>query len=558
MRRTFLLTLAVAGACVGLYCAQGSGSAPPEGELNVISGLGTLSGVVEAPRPFSAGMVYARHVSKNVLYVVYTRGGRYQAPHLFPGEYEVTVRKNGFTSDMQRVTVKASENAVLNVALREVDPEPLQQSGFAGSPRAWSWDRNKVELVSHTALYPAGDDYERLKGQCLRCHGLNFFPSNPSNAARWERAIDRMTDPKVDGGMIPPGALTPQDRERIVAYLARNFGPDKPRRALRLDSEMPLDEAALARAMYVEYGIPENGRAGDTHFDSTGNVWFSDLPNRISRLDPRTGVFTRQSVIPKGLTEGPHDLEVDRQDNVWWIDNVDDGHLGKLDPKTGNMVGYAVNGHGHSHTLDSQNNVWFTLPWDHQIGKWDRQTERVKLWKPPTPHSNPMGILVDRNGMVWFAGFESCQVVGFDPRTETFTEYPALARPCTSPSLAVDSRGTVWYSVPSRSKLGALNAGSGERVEYDMPASFSAPRSVVADPQDNIWVSDGGHGGAMVRFNPRTKAFTYFPTPEKAQQNRNIQVTREGAIWYGVQGNAVGVLYPDVARMTTLAAHPYR
>lgn len=166
-----------------------------------------------------------------------------------------------------------------------------------------------------------------------------------------------------------------------------------------------------------------------------------------------------------------------------------------------------------------------------------------------------MGIVVDRNDNVWFAGFESCQVVGFDPVTEKFAEYPALTQPCTAPSLTGDSKGTVWYSVPSQGKLGALDPDSGERVEYQMPAPFSAPRALSSDPMDNIWVSDGGHGGSLVRFDPRTRSFTYYPTPERAQHMRNIQVAREGTIWYGVQGRAVGVLYPDVARMTTLAGH---
>jgi streptogramin lyase len=88
-----------------------------------------------------------------------------------------------------------------------------------------------------------------------------------------------------------------------------------------------------------------------------------------------------------------------------------------------------------------------------------------------------------------------------------------------------------------------------------MPAPFSAPRAVFADPEDNIWASDGGNGGALVRFDPRAKKFTYYPTPAIEQHMRNIQITREGAIWYGVQGNSgVGVLYPDVDRITTLGA----
>ena len=64
-----------------------------------ISNTGSLSGAVEAPKPFKAAQVYIRNVDKNILYMVYASGGRYHAVNLFPGNYEVSVSKRGFSSD---------------------------------------------------------------------------------------------------------------------------------------------------------------------------------------------------------------------------------------------------------------------------------------------------------------------------------------------------------------------------------------------------------------------------------------------------------------------------
>ena len=103
-----------------------------------------------------------------------------------------------------------------------------------------------------------------------------------------------------------------QDRDDLLAYLVKNFGPDAKPRAVRVDQEMPLDEAKLGKAMYIEYYLPPDPpgkgvnapeynkmqagfvgtRTGqDVRFDHDGNVWLTDrgYPHRLVKLDPRTG-----------------------------------------------------------------------------------------------------------------------------------------------------------------------------------------------------------------------------------------------------------------------------
>ena len=65
---------------------------------SMISGMGSLSGTVKAPKEFKAAKVYAHNLDKNVVYMVYTVGGKYSMTDLFPGNYEVSVIKSGFGS----------------------------------------------------------------------------------------------------------------------------------------------------------------------------------------------------------------------------------------------------------------------------------------------------------------------------------------------------------------------------------------------------------------------------------------------------------------------------
>jgi len=86
---------------------------------------------------------------------------------------------------------------------------------------------------------------------------------------------------------------------------------------------------------------------------------------------------------------------------------------------------------------------------------------------------------------------------------------------------------------------------------------FAEPYDVWPDRDDKIWISDGGQGGTLIRFDPQAETFTYFPTPQRTDQPK-LAITRDGAVWYTPRSSskaAAGVLYPDVGKMTTPAAY---
>jgi virginiamycin B lyase len=540
---------------------------PTSVEAKVLADTGTVSGRVEAPKPFKAAQVYVRNVDKNILYMVYTSGGRYRAVNLFPGNYEVSVRKSGFESDTKKVAVKLGERTTADFTLHEGKMESVKQGAYG------LHDDLDVQLVSYDELYPPGPGRELVQ-PCIVCHGRNFLPSHQWTTGQWNSALDLMMSPEFPGGPeIMPGNISQQDREKEVDYLTRNFGPNGPKKGLKVAVEMPLDEQVLAKAMYVEYYLPLDPQldaknkkrlAQDPHFDNEGNVWYTDrsIPNRVGRLNPRTGEI-KDYLLPDPKAD-PHGLTVDAGGHVWWSE-VLGFHLGRLDPKTGEMTRYPIppdstgknKYHGLSPVVDSKQNIWFSLIVGNRIGKWDRKTQKVTLWEVPTPNSYPYGILVDKNDKIWTAEFHGCKVAKFDPETQKWTEYAALEQPCTIRRLGVDSKGTIWYGVFSSGKLGKLDPSSGKIVEYSLPVPFSEPYDVWPDAEDNIWIGDGGQGGALVKFNPRTQQFTYYPAPQRTDMPK-LDITRDGAIWYCTRSGsrtAVGVLHPDVAKMTSPAAY---
>src|SRR2546427_2249395 len=321
----------------------------------------TLSGEVRAAKPFQAAEVYIRNIDKHVLYMVYTESGRYETTKLLSGHYEVAVKKNGFTTDVQKVQAKAGAKLKADFSLTEGSFTPAQLALFNGPGPL----RPQPLPVPYDELYPAGVGKAVVERTCVACHGSNFLPRRKWTEQSANAALDLMMNVSGGargGGMITPAMMSPADRQAALAYITANFGADKPARSTKVE-EYPLDEKVLGRAMYIEYYLPLDSpgsndslpvgpfgrgrRTQEPHFDSAGNVWYTDrgTPNRIGRVDPRTAEF-KDFVLPVP-TADPHGLTVDKQGNVFWAE-TNGFHLGRLDPKTGAMQRYDMNADGKS------------------------------------------------------------------------------------------------------------------------------------------------------------------------------------------------------------------
>jgi virginiamycin B lyase len=534
-----------------------------------ISGTGTIFGKVDAPQELKAAQVYIRNVDKNIVYMVYTTAGRYEAIDLLPGAYAVTIKKNGFSSDTKKLVIAAGVKTTADFSLQEAPLKP----NHGDHP---GYNSHEKQSASYEQLYPAGPGRALIEKTCMVCHGPDFIPSHQWSAEQWNEAIELMSDPNgLIKSRILPGTFSANDRQELVNYLVKYYGPDSDPRRLEVP-EMPLDEKALATAMYVEYEVPKEygSPIHDEHFDQEGNVW---LVNRaagrpsIDKLDPRTGAWKSYPIPdPHAL---PHGMTLDGSDDLWFAGET---AFGRVDAKTGEMKLYyfddknsyiALPGigvgkdtkhesHGHTPVVDSKQNIWMTLSYTDQLAKWDRRTQEISRFNVPTAHSFPYGAYADKKDNIWLAEWFRCKVAKFDPETEKFTEYSLPNPPCTVKRMSVDSKGTAWY-VADGGTLGSIDPKTGKIFEYHAPVQYSSGYDVQPDSRDNLWISDSGQGGAILKFDRATKRFTYYPSVQMTDMPK-LEVTRDGAIWYSARSastKAVGVLYPDMTKIKTLGAY---
>ena len=578
-----------------------------------VPGTATLTGTVTASQPFQAAQVYLRNLDRGVVYMVYTAGGRFRAVALFPGNYEISASTKHLESDVQTVVVAAGDSPEVSLAMRALEGDAPSLVIPAGRTAMESGAAGSFEYASYDEIYPPGPGREVAEQVCMVCHGENFFATRPSTERQWMSRIDHMVgstlgeeDPTRYGqGLLSFRASTfrfgRQDRDDLLAYLVENFGPDSKPRRVRIDQQTPIDEEALAKAMYIEYYLPTDGpgegnndprwardgvsRYGqDPRFDADGNVWLVDrgIPHRLVKLDPRTG--EQKEYLYPDPRNGNHEILIDPTGMIWLPE-----HRGRTGDKEKRLLGFNPETEKferqipmdpdnvvrnptkflQSLAMDSKGNIYVGWIMGGALSKWDRATGEVSVFRIPTPHAVPYGVVADRADNIWIALWSGGKIVKFDTSNNSWTEFTAPTYPAHTRRLNVDYENNIWwgiYSAGKRSgKLVKLDQATGKMTEWTIPHQNAEPYDVAADPEGHIWAADvgqrtdGEHGASLWRFDPGTEAFTFYPKPQRHADSPKIQVTREGAVWYSPRGSreapAFGVLYPDMDKIDSLAAY---
>ena len=72
-----------------------------------------------------------------------------------------------------------------------------------------------------------------------------------------------------------------------------------------------------------------------------------------------------------------------------------------------------------------------------------------------------------------------------------------------------------------------------------------------------MWFGDSGQNSAIAMYEQSSGSFTFYPAPQTTDFPK-IELTRDDAIWYcprSADEPGVGVLYPDMTKITTLGAY---
>jgi streptogramin lyase len=98
--------------------------------------------------------------------------------------------------------------------------------------------------------------------------------------------------------------------------------------------------------------------------------------------------------------------------------------------------------------------------------------------------------------------------------------------------LTVDSKGHAWAAQYYGNAITQIDPDTGRVIDYKLPLKYGDPYDVVADPNDVLWIENTLYN-SLVRFDQKTKTFTYIPFPLLNGHTPKLESDDEGTIWCG-------------------------
>jgi len=217
------------------------------------------------------------------------------------------------------------------------------------------------------------------------------------------------------------------------------------------------------------YELPKlkNGSAsGNTmRVHPDGSVWLNSIAaNQVIRLDPATKEFTVFEVpagVKRGRTANPYGMAISGDNKVWFIENAVN-QMGRIDPKTGKIDEFPIfvkNPVARKGGMDSEGNVWVGLHGAGKLMKIDYKTVKMTVYDPPTEDAGPYSVQGDlKSPLVWFSEQHVDKMARFDPKTETFTEFPLANAESDPRRIEVDptNPNRIWWSGNLSGRMGYI------------------------------------------------------------------------------------------------------
>src|ERR1700674_4695845 len=484
--------------------------------------------------------------------VVSDAQGKYSFPrtHLEPGKYALTIRAVGYDlKDPGSLTIAEGKTTNADLKLDKAKDLASQLSSFEWVMSAPGTSEQKNKLIYQTV-------------SCAYCHALERVMKSNHTADEFVDVITRMQKYYTDGSAVSrdkrgrgqigiPEQVAAADenpiwgrepygipKKELAEYLATiNLSGGKTTWPFELKT-LPRPKGKATRVIITQYDMPRPDTVShDLYLDSKGTPWYTDESRMfLGKMDPKPGTFTEYALppVPPGDLPGARDIQVDRDDNIWFPRRIAGAALvlTRFNPKTEKVS--TIEGVGMQFmALGPEGKIWAgwtridpktmkveaTYGWEKSpnippgphrqyvdltvvnskgnpyapdiggsyIIGIDAKTGEAKFWQVPTPRSSPRRGRMDAQDRYWFAEYTGDKIGMFDTRTEKFQEWP-MPRKYTTPYAvsAPDKNGYVYATSNMSERLMRLDSKTGEIVEYQIPTEFDSKKT-PSDPTTSRW-----------------------------------------------------------------------
>ena len=252
-----------------------------------------------------------------------------------------------------------------------------------------------------------------------------------------------------------------------------------------------------------------------------GGAWFTaQASGHLGHLDPATG---NTELISLGFGSSPHGV-IQGPDKAAWI--TDGGRQAivrvgwpEREVKSFPLPDGTPYANLNTCAFDGDGDLWFTGQ-SGVVGKLTVKSGKVTVWDAPRG-PGPYGICATPNGDVWWCSLAGSFIAQIDRRTggSTVVEPPTKAQGARR--VWSDSRGRIWVSEWLSGNLSMHDPAAKSWRTFKVPGENPRTYAVYVDDRDQVWVSEWT-GNAMYRFDPGTEKFERFALPRPGANVRQI------------------------------------
>ncbi len=213
----------------------------------------------------------------------------------------------------------------------------------------------------------------------------------------------------------------------------------------------------------AEYKMPSE-KADDPHtavFDARGILWFTvQGGNLVGRLDPKSSKIELKEVPTESAL--PYGIQINSK-GVPIFCELGTNKMASIDPATMKITEYSLPESARPRRLAiaADDTVYFTDFKSGHLGRLNTSTGEVKLYgSPGGAESNPYGIAISPDGMVWYSesGVKPNTVVRFDPKTETFARANIPSGGGVVRNMAATPDGRIYIACSGVDKVGVVES----------------------------------------------------------------------------------------------------
>jgi len=161
-----------------------------------------------------------------------------------------------------------------------------------------------------------------------------------------------------------------------------------------------------------------------------GTVWATGGAKEVRMLNPATAEFKffEAPSAKTGKVPGSYGLAVAGDGSVWWAEPLVD-MMARVDPDSGKVEEFKIPDRDRSYPRRMNNDVngdlWVANWMSGKLMKIDHKTRQMTLYAPPTQTSGHYSVTADkRSHFIWSSEHQVDMIARFDPRTETWVEFP--------------------------------------------------------------------------------------------------------------------------------------